>query len=311
MHSDAPHPRHLARIGLGLTAAALLIAAAVVVRRPHPWARADIPAAQPRSADERLGELDRELAKNPSSLPALAEKGIILYRKGPAFYIKAIGALEDARDKGALDARIFRCLGEMYAQTGLPDYAAREYVRYLNNFPDNREARLLLGKSYYSSAKYRKAADEFSKLLERGGGDIIALENLALSLYKSGDKTGAENIFSRMRGLGPQAARRAAFSQAGMAFEGGDYQSAAKALEELKNVSADATLSRPEVLRLYAKSLGKLGRNAESCDVWSELSALLPDDAEAKKEAARLHRRTGTNKGKSGGTSASRRHSND
>jgi tetratricopeptide (TPR) repeat protein len=272
----------LAWIGLGLTAAALAIAAAVLFSRPR--TRPEMPSPPPKSIERRLADAQRGIDANPDDIAALTEKGLLLYKKGTDSYLEAITTLESARDKGSLNPNIFYSLGDMYRAEGLYDYAAREYMRYLNNFPDNRDARLMLGKLYYEAGKYDEALEEFSKLASAGTPDVIVMENTALTLYKAGRKDEAKAMLNKMRAMNPQAAHRASYSEASILEDEGKYSDAAAILAPLLEQSgADRTLNRADVLRLYARALDKLNRPGDSYNAWNELVSIDPHDAEAAK----------------------------
>jgi len=281
------------RRGLAWAAVAAALAAVLAVAAHR--ARGTGPASLPpvSAPEKQLEDVQVRLQANPDDIKALAEKGFVLYQLGPKHYLQAIAALESARDRGSLDPRIFYCLGDMYREEGLYDYARRELERCLNNFPDNREARLMLGKLYYQNGDYDLARDEFLRLSGGDSADIIAMENAALAFYKSGKNRQADSMLDKMRALGPQAARRADFCRANMDFDGGRHGDAAKLLEALlAQSSLDMTLDKTLLLRLYAKSLEKLDRRDDARDAWRRLAAISPSDEEAAKKSRSPRRKS-------------------
>ena len=115
------------------------------------------------------------------------------------------------------------------------------------------------------------------------------MENTALTLYKAGRKDEARALLEKMRGMNRQAARRASFSEAFILVDENQYAAAVKILEPLLPQSEDdRTLSRAEILRLYAKSLEKTDRPVDAYNAWNELRTLVPGDLDAVKAVKNL-----------------------
>ncbi|MEK7720953.1 MAG: tetratricopeptide repeat protein, partial [Elusimicrobiota bacterium] len=150
-------------------------------RSPIPeFPRASGEFMQSARAERRLAELGRILTENPGDIKALAESGRLKYQLGQPRYIEAIADLERARRLGLADIRSFYYLGVMYQAVGLYDFAAQEYRKFLNNFPEDAEARMLLAKLCYAAGDYPGAVREYEKLLGEGGRDPVLLENLVV-----------------------------------------------------------------------------------------------------------------------------------
>lgn len=235
----------------------------------------------------------KALELNPDDPAAMLERGVLLYQQGPTAYLDAIKALEAARDQGVQDVRLFYYLGVMYQYEGLYDYAAKEYQRFLNNMPQDKEARLLLGKLYFQAGEYDRALSQFDVVLASGGDDEVALENTALTLIKLGKSERFDAVVAKLRGLGPHAAARAAYVAGFKAFSEGSYAEALERMAEAEKALGGASLPEigdGELLRVKAKALFALEKYEESAGAWKDLLAKVPGDEEAKKELARAVR---------------------
>ncbi len=192
------------------------------------------PAAAGR-AEARLKELSGELRSTPDDLKALDESGCLKFQLGPARYPEAIADLEKAESLGLTDARAFYYLGVMYQGVGLYDFAEHNYRKFLNNYPRDREARMLLAKLYYSSGKYPEAAQEFAEIRRRGSTDPVLLENLTLSRWKAGqDYSGP---LSELRSAGGPGAFLADYAEGTIKYGAKDYAGALPLLEKAAEAS--------------------------------------------------------------------------
>lgn len=151
--------------------------------RDFPRASRDFMGAA--KAERRLAELAKTIASDPDDMLALAESGRLKYQLGQDHYIGAIADLERARALGLCDPRVSFYLGGMYQSVGLYDFSAQEYRKFLNNFPGDGEARMLLAKLCYASGDFAGAEREYETLLKNGKDDPVILENLALARWKN------------------------------------------------------------------------------------------------------------------------------
>lgn len=144
-------------------------------RRPQ-----DVP---PAALEQQLKAATDRLDDNPEDLQALVEAGTLHFLKGSEFYRTAINELEQARRLGAMEPRLFYYLGLMYQDAGLFPYAVEHYQAFIRNFPEDREARLLLGKLLYQTGRYEDSAVQYQSLKGPGARfDAVIEENLGLSL---------------------------------------------------------------------------------------------------------------------------------
>jgi len=185
---------------------------------------------QSSKAERRLAELQAALAANPDDMPALAEAGRLKYQLGQPRYIEAIADLERARGLGHADARSFYYLGSMYQAVGLYDFAAQEYRKFLNNFPADTEARMLLAKLCYAAGDFPGAVREYELLLKDDTADPVLLENLALARWKN--KQDHSKILSDLRAQGGGGAFLADYAEGRINYELKDYAKAAAFLKK-------------------------------------------------------------------------------
>jgi tetratricopeptide (TPR) repeat protein len=193
---------------------------------------------QSAKAERRLEELAKLLADNPEDLKALAESGRLKYQLGQPRYIEAIADLEKARSLGLADARSFYYLGSMYQAVGLYDFAAQEYRKFLNNFPGDAEARMLLAKLSYAAGDYPGAVRGYEKLLADGGASPVILENLVLARWKGGQDY--SKPLSELRDLGAAGAFLADYAEGRIKYELKNYSAAQ---ELLKKAAGEASSS--------------------------------------------------------------------
>lgn len=157
---------------------------------PLPQVNAAIAAAQER------------LKVNPQDITTLVELGTLHFEKGKEFYPDAINELEEARELGALDPRIFYCLGIMYQEVGLYSFALEEYKRYLRHYPDDKETRMLEAKLLYRQKNYPEAVSEYERLKFHYPNDILIEENLGLSLWAAKEVDRAVESFTQLESMG-------------------------------------------------------------------------------------------------------------
>lgn len=255
--------------------------------------RAEISLPSSFHLDAAIAADEAALKENPDDLKALTNLGLRYYLKGPGSYAEAINDLEDARNMGALDARIFYCLGIMYQNLGLYPFALENYERYLRNRPDDKKIALLDAKLLYQSGRFAEAAAAYKRLEPRDPDNPVLAENLALSLWKNKDPQGALSELSRMSAFGPAAAERAAFDAARIDFEAKHFNDALDELAKAQSgLGPNADNVAPlDFYRLLAKASQKSNQPEKALAAWNQVLALNPKDREAARAARLLKRR--------------------
>lgn len=245
---------------------------------------------QAAKAERRLAELQPVLAANPDDMQALAESGRLKYQLGPARYIEAIADLERARSLGLADARTFYYLGSMYQAVGLYDFAAQEYRKFLNNFPKDAEARLLLAKLSYVAGDYAGAVREYELLQKEGNTDPVLLENLALARWKN--NLDYSKTLSDLRALGPAGAFLADYAEGRINYEGKDYAKASVSLGKAAAVQGPAAefSDRAALLWLAGDAAYKNKDTEEAYGYLQELLKLTPAHEEGRVLLAKLEK---------------------
>lgn len=259
--------------------------------RSFPRQPVDFPARP--GIDAAISAAEGRLKENPQDLAALVELGLLHFEKGPAGYGEAINELEEAREQGALDSRIFYALGVMYQAEGLYPFALTEYRRYLRNHPNDKEARLLTAKLLFQQGRFAEAAAEYERLKFHFPKDSLIEENLALSLWKDKQVERAVEAFTALKAAGAEESRRAEFYLGQVAFEAGRYD---EALAHLKSCSGDGEprvvgIPPEKVHAAMGLTLQKLSRFDESKVEWEKALALAPQDPAAQTALRELKRR--------------------
>jgi len=256
---------------------------------PMPRMRADFPPP-PQLMAKISGAQDR-LRANPQDIGALVDLGTLLFEKGPASYVEAISVLEEARELGALDPKIFYCLGLMYQEEGLYPFALSEYKRFLRHYPEDKEVRLLTAKLYYRLGMLPDALSEYERLKFLNPKDPIIEENLGLSLWGNKHLDRALASFGQLKIYGGDFARRAEFYLGQIALDAGKYQEAADHFALCGAVNAE--LPGIPVQRVHTglgMAFQKLGRWEEAKASWETVLKAEPKDSKAQsalREAAR------------------------
>ena len=257
---------------------------------PPPRRGAGFPA--PPRLNARIASAQDRLKADPQDIAALVELGTLLFEKGKDSYIDAIGDLEEARDLGAIDPRIFYCLGIMYQEEGLYPFALTEYRRFLRLYPEDKEIRLLAAKLAYRMGLFPEAVGEYERLKFASPADAVVEENLGLSLWGAKLTDRALGSFDQLKTYGGDFGRRAEFYQGQLALEAGKYQEAADHFTRC----GIATSPLPEIPgeRVYA-GLGlafqKLGRWGEAKAAWEAALKAAPKDPTARSALREADRR--------------------
>lgn len=255
--------------------------------KPLPRRHADFPA--PPQVATQIAAAQERLKANPQDISALVELGTLLFEKGKDSYVEAIGDLEEARDLGALDPRIFYCLGIMYQEEGLFPFALTEYKRFLRHYPEDKEVRMLTAKLYYRMGLFTEAVGEYERLKFQDPSDPLIEENLGLSLWGGKLVDRASLSFNQLKTVGGDYARRAEFYLGQIALEAGKFQ---EAYDHFVAVGG-AALPGLEPQRAptgLAMAAQKLGKWEEARQAWETALRAAPGDAKATaalKEATR------------------------
>jgi tetratricopeptide (TPR) repeat protein len=258
--------------------------------RPMPRRKADSPP--PPQLDEQISAAQERLKIAPQDIAALVELGTLLFQKGKDSYVDAINDLEEARDLGALDPRVFYCLGIMYQEEGLSPFALTEYRRFLRHYPDDKEVRLLAAKLEYRMGMFRDAVDDYDRLKLAGPGDPIVEENLGLSLWGEKDMDRAVASFDALKAYGGDFARRGEFYKGQIALEDGRYDEAAQHYAQaLPDQGPIQELPLERVYTGLAMADQKLERWADAKAAWQKVVEATPADGKAKAALEKASRR--------------------
>ncbi len=266
-------------IAAGLAVVSLFGMLAFMLReKPLPRRHADFPSP-PQVASQISAAMER-LKTNPQDIAALVEIGTLKFEKGKDFYVEAISELEEARDLGALDPRIFYCLGIMYQEEGLFPFALTEYKRFLRHYPDDKEVRMLTAKLYYKMGLFPDAVGEYERLKFSDPSDPLVEENLGMSLWGAKLVDRAAGSFAQLKTLGGDYARRADFYLGQIALEAGKFQEAydhfvAVGIAPLPGLDPQRA---PTGLAMAAQKLGKW---EEARVAWEAALKAAPTDGKA------------------------------
>jgi tetratricopeptide (TPR) repeat protein len=261
----------------------VLFGALWMLMRASPPPRPPSVPARPEKLAARIASAQDRLRQNPQDISALTDLGTSLFERGKDGYLDAINALEEARDLGALDPRIFYCLGIMYQEEGLYPYALTEYQRFLRHYPEDKEIRLLAAKLEYRMGRFEDATKEYERLKFQSPDDPVVDENLGLSLWGDKKLERARAVFVDLKARGGDFGRRAEFYLGQLALEAGNTHEAADhfALSGL----AESSLPGIEDERAYgamAQAEQKLGRWVPAADAWKKVLKAAPRDPKAR-----------------------------
>lgn len=252
--------------------------------------------------DGKIAGVEEALKTAPEDLKTLFEAGLLKFRKGPAFYPDAIANLEKARQLGLADERLFYYLGVMYQGVGLYDFACEEYRKFLRNRPGDFEISMRLAKLDYAALRFSEAVRDYELLKLKYPKNPVVLENLTLALWKN-NQDYSQNLLE-LKGLGFEAAFRAAYVEGIIAYELKDYSRAGRLLKSaLSDAKYSAFIDRVRAYWLLGDSALKLKDNDGAFAAFTELLSLNPSHEEAKSLLARLEkaRKTDAKKKVNGG----------
>ncbi|MBI3551469.1 MAG: tetratricopeptide repeat protein [Elusimicrobia bacterium] len=253
---------------------------------PLPQLNAAIAAAQER------------LKVNPQDITTLVELGTLHFEKGKEFYPDSINELEEARELGALDPRIFYCLGIMYQEVGLYSFALEEYKRFLRHYPEDKEIRMLEAKLLYKQGNFPEAIGEYERLKFHYPSDTLIEENLGLSLWAAKSLDRAVESFTLLKSMGGDQGRRAGYYLGQIAFDKGQSQEALQDYLSAQGSEPNADFGIPpdQFHAALASTYQKLGQPELAKPLWEQVVAESTGDpkakalkalAQAKRDAAR------------------------
>lgn len=280
--------------GVVAAAAALFIAVAyLVLRDSGSFAKRHIEFPPLPQLNAAIVSAQERLKVNPQDIAALVELGTLHFEKGKEYYADGINELEEARELGALDARIFYCLGIMYQEVGLYSFALDEYRKFLRHYPEDKEIRMLTAKLLYKQGSYADAVNEYERLKYHHPGDALIEENLGLSLWGAKNIERAVDSFNALKSMGAEQAKRAEFYLGQIALEQNDAKAA---LDHLLQAQPDASgqgfgIPAERIHAATATAYQKTGQLQEAKDAWERVLQITPDDAKAKAAVRELARR--------------------
>jgi tetratricopeptide (TPR) repeat protein len=269
----------------------LAAAAAFVLRPADSFSRHKIEFQPASKIDSSLAAAQDRLRVDPQDLAALVDLGSLQFQKGKEFYPDAINALEEARDLGALDPRIFYCLGIMYQEVGLYPFALDEYKRYLRHYPNDRDIRMLEAKLLYKQGRYLEAVSEYERLKYRYPKDGLIEENLGLSLWGAKAVDRAAESFNLLKSSKDEnQAKRAEFYLGEIALAQDQAQAALDHFLACRPQAASPSfgVAPYQVDAALAAAYEKLGRSDEAKASWQKVLTESPDDAASKQAKAAL-----------------------
>ena len=139
-------------------------------------------------APEKLERIARKseaaIAANPQDLTAAVDLGVARYHLGPDHYAKSYNALSRAWTQGAFDERIFYYLGLLNENLSNFYEAEKQYLRFLNHEPRDREIQLRLARLEFRMGNWEKSIEQYKRLADRNPKDVTSLINLGLA-YQS------------------------------------------------------------------------------------------------------------------------------
>jgi tetratricopeptide (TPR) repeat protein len=260
---------------------AALFAALVFMLRDKPLPRRHVDFPAPPQVATQISAAQERLKVNPQDIVALVELGTLKFEKGPDAYVEAISDLEEARDLGALDPRIFYCLGIMYQEEGLFPFALTEYKRFLRHYPEDKEVRMLMAKLYYKMGLFQEAVNEYDRLKFQDPSDPMIEENLGVSLWGGKLVDRAVTSFVQLKTQGGDYSRRAEFYLGQIALEAGKNQ---EAYDHFIAAGAQPVpgLDPQRFSTCLAMAAQKLGKWEEARAAWDEALRAAPADPKAK-----------------------------
>ncbi|MCX7910182.1 MAG: tetratricopeptide repeat protein [Endomicrobia bacterium] len=227
--------------------------------------------------------LSKQLSLDPNNIKLAVELGIYYFIKGPQYYDKAINLLYDAWKLGSTDTRIFYYLGCMYEFLKLYELSAQEYIKFLNNFPQDIEVLLRLGNVYYKQNKIEEAKNAYKEVLKIDKNNIVALANLGYIFLNQDDYLSAQEYFIRVieivKRKNLDIPRNINFYLGKIFYINKNFETAKIYFEREKEKYPDNT----ENTIYLAKTYYELKNFKESYSLLKELIEIFPQDKELRR----------------------------
>lgn len=252
--------------------------------------RIEKPPPSPKQLERRLRKVKKRIEKNPNDLKALVDQGVIYFFLGNDHIADSLNAFHSAWQDGALDKRIFYYSGILYEELSLFEESLKQYRRFLNHEPKDRQIRLRLAKLLFEMGRWDQAIGEYERLVEKNEKDVTSLINLGLATkekFEQGQKQKKDlsedlqqAIFylAKAAEIQPELPEGIYLSLAKLYFWSNNYE---KSISSCKAELKVAT-NQIETLNLMALAHEKLNQKKEALEVYEEL---------AKKEPRNLRHR--------------------
>lgn len=262
----------------------------------------DAPSAS--KLESLLKDKEEDISKNPNDLKSLVDRGVVYYWMGPAHYADALNSLNAARKGGAFDERIFYYSGVLYENISLFEEAQKQYERFLNHVPDDREIRLRLARLLFRMGKWEESIARYQALVEENGKDFTSVINCGLAYQKISEglqskaaKPSPEDAakireledqaivyLERATALGANLPDGVGFTLAKLYYRKKEWQKAAQAAEpEHQKGSNDAML-----LEILSVSYESMGQNEKALEYYTKWSSAAPRNQTVKNKIKNL-----------------------
>lgn len=195
-------------------------------------------------------------------------------------------------------ARIAGNSSVLYYNSANICYRLRKYEEALENCkkalelanadtPEHQDILYNMGNAYYMLENYGSAAKTFEKVLEANRDNVKAVENLAFTYIRMGEKEKGIGLLSSTKM--DQGNFRAHFISGKLLYEAGEYT---KAEEELRK-SAGLRPESMEALEELGKTLMKQEKYEAALEVFSEILKLEPDHYNTWSNKANVYSKLG------------------
>ena len=227
-------------------------------------------------AISRFNEVVESDASDKDRATALIYIGIIHDERGE--HDRAIDFFTRARKFDRDNPDIYKNLSIAYRHKHDYSNAIQSANKTLELNDEDKNARLLLGNLFYETGEYKKAIDQYSRILKTSPDHAAALYNMATALLKTGDDFSSVEYFKRAGAADPIGkVGFKSYSRLGALYiQQKGYE---KALEYLKK----AISIKPENAQARYNmgiALNSLGRNDEALKELSKAEELGAKDSE-------------------------------
>ena len=198
------------QIASDLKAQAFKLEQQTVASRPGTTTPGGLPARDTNLSEPGFGQ--QSLERDEKTIQEL-NKGAAYYEKVLATVHNNVGLLRAERQDYLVAAQQFAMavkwnpkqegldynLGLAYYKSGLFEEAIAPLENELKTHPENLQATVLLGMSYFVSEKYARASELLGTMVDSTTGDIDTYYALASSLIKQGKTDVAERVIGQMK----------------------------------------------------------------------------------------------------------------